>query len=320
MPPSSVSPSSRARSRRSSAASSANARSRSQSRSQSKPSRSASKRQSRSAQKSSSTASLSSSPSAASSSSSSTFSSLPDSSVRSPFSSVSQYLCDSILGVNDGLVSIFLLLVGTAAASHCSSTCLLSGIAGALAGAFSMGIGEYLATKSQIEATQAELVYQREFLKDPQNRHYELEEISKNLQQLGLIEKDILSSVYQSLQRLNEEQLFQWRKMFEIGMSEAHQRNPFMAMAMAGGLFFLGSFPSIIPFVFIDSAMDGLYMSALLTGISLFLVGALKTKITKGNLWLAGLENLLLCGVSAVVAWFVGSTLEHLTGIKGAAL
>jgi VIT1/CCC1 family predicted Fe2+/Mn2+ transporter len=279
--------------------------SRVRSRSSARNSRSSSRKSPRSSSKSQrkSGFSVDSSPSSSSSS---------NDSLISPFSSLSQYLCDSILGVNDGLVSIFLLLVGTAAASNCSSTCLLSGIAGAVAGAFSMGIGEYLATKSQIEALEAEFSSQRSCLLSGDYRTKEISRVLQTFSSLGYNS----SSLVEQLQSCSIEQILQWRRLIDCGMSESHQRNPFMAMIMAGGLFFVGSLPPVIPFIILNSALDGLYWSALFTGSSLFLVGALKTTVTRGDMWFAGLENLVLCGVSAVIAWFVGSALEHLTGIK----
>ena len=62
-----------------------------------------------------------------------------------------QYMRDIILGVNDGLVSTFLLIAGVVGAGLDATAVLLSGLAAALAGMVSMATGEYLATKSQEE-------------------------------------------------------------------------------------------------------------------------------------------------------------------------
>ena len=66
----------------------------------------------------------------------------------------SQYLRDFILGVNDGIISTFLVVVGVVAGGGSARTALLSGISSAVAGAISMGLGEYIATKSQSQHTQ----------------------------------------------------------------------------------------------------------------------------------------------------------------------
>ena len=72
-----------------------------------------------------------------------------------------QYWRDIILGVNDGLVSIFLLVAGVVGGGLDASQVLLTAIAGSLAGAVSMASGEYLATKSQDEVLEAELTLER---------------------------------------------------------------------------------------------------------------------------------------------------------------
>ena len=68
-----------------------------------------------------------------------------------------QYMRDIILGVNDGLVSTFLLVSGVVGGGMTSAQVLLTGVAGAIAGMISMGTGEYLATKSQDEVFAAEM-------------------------------------------------------------------------------------------------------------------------------------------------------------------
>ena len=82
-----------------------------------------------------------------------------------------QYMRDIILGVNDGLVSTFLLVSGVVGGGLEATQVLLTGIAGAVAGMVSMAIGEYLATKSQEEAFDAELQPVRKFLFSRMYRH-----------------------------------------------------------------------------------------------------------------------------------------------------
>jgi ActR/RegA family two-component response regulator len=75
-----------------------------------------------------------------------------------------QYWRDIILGVNDGLVSMLLLVAGVVGGGLDADQVLLTGIAGAIAGAVSMGAGEYLATKSQDEVLEAELDLERDHI------------------------------------------------------------------------------------------------------------------------------------------------------------
>lgn len=95
-----------------------------------------------------------------------------------------QYWRDIILGVNDGLVSTFLLVAGVAGAGLASKDILLTALAGALAGAISMAAGEYVATKSQNEVMRGEINLEEEHVK--YNLHEELLELDDLLQKIGI--------------------------------------------------------------------------------------------------------------------------------------
>ena len=86
-----------------------------------------------------------------------------------------QYWRDIILGVNDGLVSIFLLAIGVVGGGLASRDILLASIAAAVAGAISMAAGEYLATKSQDEILSAELRLERTHIE--KFRDWELDQL-----------------------------------------------------------------------------------------------------------------------------------------------
>ena len=77
-----------------------------------------------------------------------------------------QYMRDVILGVNDGLVSTFLLVSAVVGGGLDATQVLLTGVAGAVAGMISMSIGEYLATKSQDEVFDAEIALEKIHLRD----------------------------------------------------------------------------------------------------------------------------------------------------------
>lgn len=95
-----------------------------------------------------------------------------------------QYWRDIILGVNDGLVSTFLLVAGVAGGGLSSTDILLTAIAGAIAGAISMAAGEYVATKSQNEVMRGEINLEEDHVKN--NLEEELEELNELFEKIGL--------------------------------------------------------------------------------------------------------------------------------------
>ena len=214
----------------------------------------------------------------------------------------SQYLRDIILGVNDGLVSMFLLVVGVVGGGVSSEVVLLAGLSGAFAGAVSMAAGEYMATKSQEEAIDGELELEREHFKYYKER--ELDEVRDYLGDIGVAPAAVEAVVDSAAK--DEEVLMELMKAFEFGVTEDGRRNPFFAMAMSGILFLAGSLPSVLPFAFMDNPDRALIVAAVGAAIGLFVVGVVKTQMTRTNLIKSGLENVGIAGIGAIISYFIG--------------
>jgi VIT1/CCC1 family predicted Fe2+/Mn2+ transporter len=214
----------------------------------------------------------------------------------------SQYLRDIILGVNDGLVSMFLLVVGVVGGGVSSQVVLLAGLAGAFAGAVSMAAGEYMATKSQEEAIDGELELEREHFKYYKER--ELDEVRDYLGDIG-VSAAAVEAVVESA-TADEEVLMELMKAFEFGVIDDGRRSPVFAMVTSGLLFLTGSLPSVVPFVFMSNPDQALIVAAIGAAIGLFAVGVAKTQMTRKNPWVSGLENVAVAGVGAVASYFIG--------------
>ncbi|MFQ5947504.1 MAG: VIT1/CCC1 transporter family protein [Acidimicrobiia bacterium] len=213
-----------------------------------------------------------------------------------------QYIRDIILGVNDGLVSIFLLVVGVVGGGFESREVLLAGLAGAIAGAVSMAAGEYMATKSQEEVFESEMELEREHLK--YYRDIEREEIRDMFGDIG-IEGQSLESIVDSLDR-NDEAFMKVMMALEFGIVETERRSPTKAMLTSGILFLTGAAPSLVPFIFISSATAALVWAAIGSGLALFAVGAAKTLATRKNPLRSGFENLGVAAAGAAAAFTIG--------------
>ncbi len=219
-----------------------------------------------------------------------------------------QYMRDIILGVNDGLVSTFLLISGVVGGGLSATDVLLTGVAGAVAGAISMAIGEYIATKSQEEVFDAEITLERHHLEH--HRQHERDQLRDMLAERGLTGDD-LETVVDIIDK-NDETMLNMHAALEFGIVDDERRNPYAAAAASGLLFLIGAVPSIIPFVFVEDTTTGLIAAAVLAGIGLFAVGAAKTIQTKKNPFLSGGENLALGMVGGVLAYLVGRAFDAL--------
>jgi len=213
-----------------------------------------------------------------------------------------QYLRDIILGVNDGLVSMFLLVAGVVGGGMATRNVLLTGVAGAIAGAISMASGEYIATKTQEEVFEGELALEKEHIRD--FRQDELHELSDLLDDIGL-EGPLRDEVVVHFGE-NDEALLKVMTALEFGVVATERRSPYRAMWMSGGLFLAGSLPSVLPFVFVSSPSTGLWIATIGAVLGLLVVGAVKTWATRGDPLRAALENLLVAAGGGGLAYGVG--------------
>jgi VIT1/CCC1 family predicted Fe2+/Mn2+ transporter len=214
-----------------------------------------------------------------------------------------QYLRDIILGVNDGLVSIFLLVVGVVGGGLPAREVLLAGLAASVAGAISMASGEYIATKSQEELFDSEMELEREHLK--YHRDVERDEIREMFGKMGM-EAHLIEEIVESLDK-DDEAFLRVMMALEFGVVEEERRNPYLAAAFSGILFLAGSLPSILPFVFIENTGSGLAIAAIGSGIGLFIVGAVKTLTTRNSWIVSGFENVAIAAAGAGLSYLVGS-------------
>jgi VIT1/CCC1 family predicted Fe2+/Mn2+ transporter len=213
-----------------------------------------------------------------------------------------QYWRDIVLGLNDGLVSMLLLVAGVVGGGLDSRSVLVTGVAGAIAGAVSMGTGEYLATKSQDEVLESELKLEQVHIEHFRNR--EVAQLYGMLRDIGIGEDDINQVVLAFSH--DDRTLLNAMKVMEFGVVDTERRSPVKAMLLSALLFLAGSAPSVIPFVFASSPSLGLAWASGLAALALFGVGVVKTFVTRTNPVWAGIENLIIAGVGGAVAFGVG--------------
>ena len=217
-----------------------------------------------------------------------------------------QYWRDMILGVNDGLISTFLLVAGVSGSGLNPTDILLTAIAGALAGAVSMSAGEYIATKSQNEVLQGEIGLERVHIRE--NKASEMREVNFLLETIGIpATKDDLKQQLVAHYESDPEALLKLMVALEFGVVDEEARSPILASVASGFLFFFGSLPSLLPFAFTNQPTTQALIIACVTTVAfLLIVGAVKTWATRGNCVKAAIENLLIAGIGGVLAYYVG--------------
>jgi vacuolar iron transporter family protein len=228
-----------------------------------------------------------------------------------------QYWRDMVLGVNDGLVSTFLLIAGVVGGGLSSTNVLLTAIAGGIAGAVSMSSGEYIATKSQNQVLHGEVALEQSHIR--KYKKDELYEVSDLLETIGIpatateLRRQLLSH-YEA----DSEALLKIMVALEFGVVAEEERSAGMAALVSGLLFLIGSLPPILPFCVRRmgeegvEATDQLIGSAVSTCVALLVVGAVKTWATRTSCLVSSLENLLVAGLGGGFAYGVGMLFDSI--------
>ena len=210
-----------------------------------------------------------------------------------------------ILGFNDGLISVFTLLVGVAAATlkQGNEIIILTGMAALVSGAISMGLGEYISSKSEAQYIRNELKRERAEIKlFPKE---EAEEVRQILRKWGLKGDNLEESIKTITS--DKDSWIDFLTKSELGLEEPE--NPLIGGAITFVAFILGSLITLFPY-FIPIGLTSLITSSIISFTMLFIVGGLKTRITGESFVKSGLEMVLVGLIAFVVSYFVGLWLE----------
>jgi VIT1/CCC1 family predicted Fe2+/Mn2+ transporter len=212
----------------------------------------------------------------------------------------------AVFGINDGLVSNFSLIMGVAGASQDAKSILIAGVAGMLAGAFSMGSGEYVSVRSQKELFEHEIRKEEEELRDSPEE--EMQELALIYRAKGIpkeaadqLAASIISNPGTALDTLARE---------ELGLDPGDLGSPWRVAFSSFAAFMAGAIIPLAPFFFLTGSR-GVMVSAILGGLALFGVGATLSLFT-GRSWL--LSGLRMLGIGAMVA-LVTNLLGQLLGV-----
>ena len=212
------------------------------------------------------------------------------------------WIGDAIYGVNDGLGAIFGIVSGVSGATLGNSHyVLLAGLAGMIASALSMGSGAYLGAKSEREIYEAELSRERDAieLNAPEAR----ELLSLYYQVKGLPEDDA-DHVVDHIAR-DKEQFLRAIAAERLSTSEDGLRKPITSAVSAALSTAVGAFIPIIPFFFMGG-YAAIIISAIVSLVAHFAVGAAKSLITVRSWWASGLEMTLVGAVEGIVTYVIG--------------
>jgi len=208
---------------------------------------------------------------------------------------------DIVIGMSDGLTVPFALAAGLSGAVDTSSIIVTAGIAEMAAGSIAMGLGGYLAAKSDSEHYESEA--QREHNEVREKRAVEIQEVMDIVQAYGVPEKE--SRLFTEALSQNPQAWVDFMMRLELGLEKPDpKRAPLSAMTI-GGSYIAGGLIPLLPYFFIASAQSALWISVAMTLIALFAFGAFKGYFTGTKPMRSALQTLLIGGLAAAAAFTI---------------
>jgi VIT1/CCC1 family predicted Fe2+/Mn2+ transporter len=208
----------------------------------------------------------------------------------------------AVLGSNDGMVSNLSLVMGVAGASPQGNAVLIAGIAGLLAGAISMALGEWLSVQSSRELYTNQIkIETMEINKHPQE---EIEELALIYEARGLPRDQGLTLATRIME--NKESAIQTLAREELGINPDELGGSAWEAAFTSfGLFALGAIVPLFAFIF-WTGMTAVYISIAMSMVGLFILGAVVTLFTGQRVLFSGLRMVIFGLIAAAVTFGIG--------------
>lgn len=212
----------------------------------------------------------------------------------------SAFISDIVIGMSDGLTVPFALAAGLSAAVSSNSIIITAGIAEIIAGCIAMGLGGYLAGKTEQEHYESEL--KREYIEVENVPEREKEEVKEIFAGYGLDNK-AQELIVDQLSK-NKDHWVDFMMKFELGLEKPDINRARNSALTIGLSYCVGGMLPLSAYFFTSKPQDGLILSAVLTTICLFVFGYFKSLVT-GQPPVKGAIKVTVIGLIAAGAAFL---------------
>ena len=215
----------------------------------------------------------------------------------------SESVRDVVIGMADGLTVPFALAAGLTAAVTSSHIIVTAGLAEIAAGAIAMGLGGYLAARTDQEHYLSE--EQREYKEVQQLREVEIEEVANIFRDYG-IKDPVLDQVTNAI-AADPKRWVDFMMRFELGLERPDpKRAPISALTIAVS-YIVGGLIPLAPYMFGVELHRALIYSVIFTGIALAIFGAVKGRLTGISMAKSAVQTTLVGGLAASAAFYLAS-------------
>ncbi|MBK0378675.1 VIT1/CCC1 transporter family protein [Mucilaginibacter segetis] len=207
---------------------------------------------------------------------------------------------DIVIGMSDGLTVPFALAAGLSGAVTSSTLVVTAGIAEIVAGSIAMGLGGFLAGRTEVDHYNAEL--KREYDEVERVPDQEKAEVKEVFADFGLSEA-LQQQIADEMAR-DKDKWVDFMMRFELGLEEPVANRATQSAITIGVSYIAGGIIPLSPYFFIENSQIALYYSCILTLICLFVFGYFKSKVT-GQKPFTGAVKVVIIGALAAAAAFI---------------
>lgn len=208
---------------------------------------------------------------------------------------------DVVIGMSDGLTVPFALAAGLSGARVGTSVVVLAGLAEIAAGSIAMGLGGYLAARTDREHYESER--QREIREAREIPEQEKAEVSHVFEGWGLVPAQI-QPIVEAISS-DEKRWVDFMMRFELGLEKPHPRRALRSASTIGISYVAGGLVPLAPYVFLSDLTVALFISIGVTVSALFAFGCIKARFTGIPVWRGGFQTTLIGGLAAAAAFAV---------------
>ena len=211
----------------------------------------------------------------------------------------SEVVRDVVIGMSDGLTVPFAIAAGMTGAAVDAKVVIIAGLAEIAAGSISMGLGGYLAGKTDVEHYEVER--QREETETHQIPEVEAQEVTDILNDLGLSPEEA-APVVNALRRKREKWV-DFMMRFELGLERPDPRRAWQSALTIAASYAVSGFIPLAPYFFVSNVQSALLYSVAVTVLALFVFGYVKGRITGVRAFRSAWQMALIGGAAAGAAF-----------------
>ena len=206
----------------------------------------------------------------------------------------------------DGLTVPFALAAGLSGAIETTSIIVTAGLAEIAAGSIAIGLGGYMAAKSDVEHYDSERA--REVAEVSEKAEIEASEVAEVFQSYGLTTEE--STLIVDALRKRPEAWVDFMMRFELGLEKPNPRRAFISAVTIAGAYIAGGFIPLGPYVVLSSARNALTVSAVTTLIALAVFGYIKGRFTGAPPVRSAIQTVFIGGLAAAVAFLLARAIS----------